>query len=331
MSVFEVRRIALVCAGLAVLSGCGGGGSSSPQYRIGPASPEGRWTETPVPVMEAGPASVRAAGIVGGSDVLVATSVHEETGVGARRIHDMECSALECMKERTVFEEAGDALAGAANVDIDVGDAGWLASAGVTTEDGRFAFVGSSGTDVESWGAWMRYGGFGVVLKRMETSGDLAEFRYGLAIGQLSDVAEGADLSGTWRGRMVGVTETGGFSDGRFEGDARLEYVSTNAVGDGSEDEDVVGRIDAAFTNIVNAVTGASFVDARFSNVPVTLTDVVKTEGGNGGMDVTGKMQFDAGVSGNRIRGSFFGPDRAEAGGVFEQNGMVGGFGATKE
>ncbi|MCY3672891.1 MAG: hypothetical protein OXH14_17665 [Alphaproteobacteria bacterium] len=86
--------------------------------------------------------------------------------------------------------------------------------------------------------------------------------------------------------------------------------------------------------------TGASFPDARFTQVPVRLLDVTKMEieeegelqpGEEPEVEVTARMAFDAGVVGNRIRGGFFGPDRAEITGVFEQNGMVGAFGGTKE
>ncbi len=42
-------------------------------------------------------------------------------------------------------------------------------------------------------------------------------------------------------------------------------------------------------------------------------------------------LSFDAGVRGNRIRGAFFGPERAEIGGVFERNGILGAFGATRD
>ena len=139
---------------------------------------------------------------------------------------------------------------------------------------------------------------------------------------------------------MVGVTEAGGFSAGRLQGVAVLTYRSVEALGDEAEDGDVLGRIDAAFTGIVNVSTGAAFADARFANVPVSLLDVTRTAVDDMGelmpgeepeVDVTARMAFDAGVAGNRIRGGFFGPDRGEVAGVFEQNGIMGAFGAERE
>ena len=63
---------------------------------------------------------------------------------------------------------------------------------------------------------------------------------------------------------------------------------------------------------------GASFADASFVDVPVSLRDVTET------------TVEDAGTAGNRIGGGFFGPDRAEVAGVFERNGIVGAFGAER-
>ena len=38
---------------------------------------------------------------------------------------------------------------------------------------------------------------------------------------------------------------------------------------------------------------------------------------------------FEAGLTGNRIQGGFYGPGHAEAAGIFEQSNIVGAFGAT--
>ena len=102
----------------------------------------------------------------------------------------------------------------------------------------------------------------------------------------------------------------------------------------------VVGRIDAAFTDIVSVSTGEAFADAKFTNTPASLADVTRTEvemeeplppETESEFDVTATMSFDAGVAGSRIRGGFVGPDRAEVAGVFEQNGILGAFGAERE
>ena len=309
---------------LVLLAGCGGGGEgpSRPGSRIGEAGPKPGVPAVGTPGMESGPASVWAAAVVGGADALFATGVHEESGFGARRVRDTECSGLSC--------------SASGSGEIGVGNADGLASAGVVGQTGGIDLV--SDLDAESWGGWMRHGGFGVLLGREGMDSELREVRYGLALGKLTEVAEGQDVRATWRGRMVGVTEAGGFSEGRLRGVAMLTYRSIEALGDESETGDVVGRIDAAFTEIANVSSGASFPDAEFENVPVSLLDVTRTEveaedpqapDAEPEIDVTARMAFDAGVAGNRIRGGFFGPDRAEVAGVFEQNGILGAFGAS--
>ena len=319
--------VLLVCG--AVLSACGGGeGPSRPGSRIGEAGPEPGERTTPLPEDGGRAASVWAASVLGRADALFATSAREESGFGESDVHDTECSGLSC--------------SGWGSDRIGVDDAGPLAGAGVDEHVGVIirGIDVVSGLDAESWGGWMRHAGFGVLLEREGTGAGLREFRYGLAVGELSElteVTEGQDMKPVWRGRMVGVTETGGFAAGRLTGVATLRHDIFGAVHDDSEDGDVVGRIDAEFTEIVNVSTGASFGDARFEDVPVSLRDVTRTpveaegplpEGEEPEVDVTARLAFDAGVAGNRIRGGFFGPGRAEVAGVFEQNGILGAFGA---
>ncbi len=314
----------LVCA--AVLSACGGDeGPSRPGSRIGEAGPEPGAPPVGAPGMERGPASVWAAAALGGADVLFATSAREESGYGDGAFDDTGCSGLSC--------------SGSGGGGIGIGNAGPLASTGVVERIGGIDVVWASDLDAQSRGGWMRHGGFGVLLEREGSGAGLREFRYGLALGGLTEVAEGQDIRATWRGRMVGVTEAGGFSEGCLQGVAVLTYRSVVALGDDAEDGDVVGRIDAAFTDIASVSTGASFPDARFGNVPVSLLDVTRTvvetegplpPGTKPDVDVTASMAFDAGVAGNRIRGGFLGPDRAEVAGVFERNGILGAFGAER-
>ena len=183
-----------------VLSGCGGdGGPSRPGSRIGAPGPE---PGPPVvsPVGPTAPASVWAAAALEGADALFATSVHEESGFGDRAVHDAECSGLSC-------SASGGGGIGIVN-------AGPLAGAGVLERVGGIDFVSGSHVDAESWGGWMLHGGFAVVLDRVGMGAELRELRYGLALGALTEVAEGQETNAVWRGRMVGVTETGGFSDG---------------------------------------------------------------------------------------------------------------------
>jgi len=46
---------------------------------------------------------------------------------------------------------------------------------------------------------------------------------------------------------------------------------------------------------------------------------------------ISGRGTFEAGLSGNRIQGGFYGPGHVEAAGVFEQSNIVGAFGAKRQ
>lgn len=329
---------ALFLAGAMALSGCGGGdgGPSRPGARIAAAGqeleerkagPEPRDRVTGPQDDGAPVASAWAASVLGRADGLFATSVHAERGTGMREVGDVGCSGLGC---------SGSGAIG-------LGNAGPLADARVFARTAHIDLVWGSDLDGESWGGWMRHAGFGVLLERApeaEDIGGVREFRYGLAVGGLTESARGPDMNAVWRGRMVGMAALPAFADERLEGEAELAWRSVGSRGEDAEDGDVVGRIDAAFTGIESVATGASFPDARFPDVPVRLLDVTKTEveAADGmqpdeepGVAVVAKMAFDAGVAGNRIRGGFFGPEGVEAAGVFEHNGMVGAFGATRE
>ena len=74
-------------------------------------------------------------------------------------------------------------------------------------------------------------------------------------------------------------------------------------------------EINASFTNIKNIDKNRSHTvtSIRFDNVPV-FTDGT----------------FEAGLTGNHIQGGFYGPNYAEATGVFEKRNVVGSFGARK-
>ena len=164
---------------LALLAGCGGGGEgpSRPGSRIAEAGPKPGAPAGGTPGIESGQASVMAAAVTGGADALFATGVHEETGFGARQVHDTGCSGLSCS---------------ASDREIGVGNADSLASAGVVGQTDGIDLV--SDLDAESWGGWMRHGGFGVLLEREGMGSELREVRYGLALGKLTEVAEGQDV-----------------------------------------------------------------------------------------------------------------------------------------
>ena len=48
-------------------------------------------------------------------------------------------------------------------------------------------------------------------------------------------------------------------------------------------------------------------------------------------LEVGADGTFSRGQSGARIQGGFYGPDHAEAGGIFEQSDIVGAFGVKRQ
>ena len=102
---------------------------------------------------------------------------------------------------------------------------------------------------------------------------------------------------------MVGMPATGAGRGDRLQGDATLTYSLGNQ------------SLDAAFTNIQNIdrLAAHSVTSVSFTGVPVDR-----------------RGEFQGGITGNQIQGGFYGPDHAEAAGVFEQSNIVGAFGAKK-
>ena len=103
---------------------------------------------------------------------------------------------------------------------------------------------------------------------------------------------------------MVGTPRDGALRGNVLQGDAALTYTLTD------------NSLDAAFTDIRNLDTGAAHSTStlRFDDVPVA------TDG-----------TYEAGLTGNRIQGGFYGPGHAEAAGIVEQSGIVGAFGAKRQ
>ena len=158
------------------------------------------------------------------------------------------------------------------------------------------------GADYTLLGAWMQHSAFQVE--------DLKTVSQGYSIGLRGGIA-GGDLTGTrptggatWLGVMVGTPATGARRGDRLQGVAALNYVFET------------GTLDVAFSSIKNIdrIQDHPTSIVQFSDVPVAA-------GGT----------FEAGFTGNRIQGGFYGPQHAEATGVFEQSNIVGAFGAKRQ
>ena len=173
-----------------------------------------------------------------------------------------------------------------------------LTKNGITVVEGR-----AEDGELEGYGAWMDHATFGVQsAARTTTEGLVLGMRFGRAAGDLTDVRP--NVTATWLGLMVGTPSAGALRGNVLQGDAALTYTLTD------------NSLDAAFTDIRNLDTGAAHSTStlRFDDVPVA----------NDGT-------YEAGLTGNRIQGGFYGPGHAEAAGIIEQSGIVGAFGAKRQ
>ena len=149
--------------------------------------------------------------------------------------------------------------------------------------------------DSRQYGGWMEYSAFGVGVGVFDEGFDaIAPYSYGSASGTNPTV------SGTWSGVMIGADSSTGYV---LQGDAALNVEMGDTAGI---------SLDVAFTNIMNLDTGAALGDMSWSDLAVVV----------GG--------FARGSGANSIKGSFYGPNHEEVGGVFERDFIVGAFGAKR-
>ena len=169
-------------------------------------------------------------------------------------------------------------------------------------------------TDILSYEGWMQYSKFGGQINII-TDGfiqvgqyyrNLTGQRYavGTSIGQLSETNP-VDGNATWEGVMIGgrIGETVDFGD-PVRGDATLTFDFADA------------DLDVAFTNIQslrNVEVPATYPDMTWENLAVR------------------DGRFGGGFDEPTIEGRFYGPNHEEVGGIFQQNRIVGAFGAQRE
>ena len=103
---------------------------------------------------------------------------------------------------------------------------------------------------------------------------------------------------------MVGTPATGNARGDRLQGIAALNY-----------DMDA-GGLDIGFSSIKNLDRGTDH-----STPVVMFNDLAIASDGT----------FQAGATGSRIQGGFYGPGHVEAAGIFEQADIVGAFGAKRQ
>ena len=117
-----------------------------------------------------------------------------------------------------------------------------------------------------------------------------------VSFGAWPETNPGGIGGAVWRGSMVGA-------DGarRIEGDAEIAI-----------DDLAAPDVDIALTGMT-ATGGGEVADMRWEDISVT------------------QGAFEASGANGSIEGRFYGAGHGEAGGVFERNGIVGAFGATRE
>lgn len=144
-------------------------------------------------------------------------------------------------------------------------------------------------------------GNFGVLRYEKTGSGDMSlELTTGFAFGaaQFSNPFGG---TATWAGEVLGFDVTDGDTSGN-----QIAGIATLRIGDLADPQ-----VDVAFTGLENLQTRTAIADMTWSAVP---------------LEAGGFRSEQSGV----IEGQMYGADHSHVGGVFERDGTVGAFGATR-
>ena len=285
------------------IGACVGGGEDGPvsdQERIQQLTGLSAPTETPEAQQE------RSLDIFPRSDSLILTTIHGETDNAEFSTFRQatQCSGTQC----TVTEPltGTEYTIDLPNTPLRHGAATAIGSKhGVTLLSEA---SGHTGADLASLGAWLEDSTFAIQNESQAGEEGTVDVWYGIALGDLT----GAPPTGsaTWLGIMVGTPVTGDARGERLVGDAALTY-DIPSEGDGSGPP-----LDVAFGGIKNIDRGTAHTveSVLFENV-----------------EVGAEGTFDAGFVGSRIQGAFYGPNHAEAAGIFEQQDIVGAFGAHRQ
>ena len=290
----------LAMAAILSLAACGGGGDMNSRPALSPGDIR-ELTGLSAPVETAQAQRARRDDIHSRADSLILSTWHVgvEFPDETRAFRELaECSGPRCelVEPTTGMTDTIDL----GDLSPATGDEEAIGTAhGVTlvSESGRV-----KDSDVTSLGAWMEHGSFALNTQRSVHEDAEIDQVYTIAIGELTD--RPLTGSATWLGIMVGTPTAGEDEGDRLVGTAALNY------------DMAAGGLDAAFSGIKNIDRGTAHdVEAvLFVNLAV-------------GSDGT----FARGQSGGRIQGGFYGPDHAEAAGIFEQSDIVGAFGAKRQ
>ena len=285
------------------LAACVGGGEDGP---VGDSERIRQLTGLSAPVETAEAAQERSLDIFPRADSLILSTIHGETGSTEFPTfrHATQCGGTQC----TVTEPLSGTVdtIELANTPLRHGAATAIGSKhGITLVSESTVHTGA---DLASLGAWLEHGTFAILNERQTGEEDTVDVWYGITVGDLTRTAPTG--SATWLGIMTGTPVIGDARGERLVGDAALSY-EFPPEGDGSGPS-----LDVAFGGIKNIDRGAAHTveTLLFENV-----------------EVGAEGTFGAGFVGSRIQGAFYGPDHAEAAGIFEQQDIVGAFGASRQ
>lgn len=305
MTAFKTAAAAVAISLLAACGGGGGGGGNSSNE--GPSGPNPgpvldqirSLTEAAPPAETAADQDARSPSIVSRADSLLLSNVYAHTSSSDLPTFRLRasCSGTVCrLEERRLGYYDTISLSDLGIVSGNEQPVGTKHGVTLIRDTGQH-----EGVDYRSLGAWMQNAGFSVQVDRETVEGVQINSRIGIVAGDLtgSPPAGGA----TWQGLMVGTPAEGTGRGDRLQGDATLTY---------SLADQTMG---ATFTNIQN-------IDRlrAHSVSTVSFTDVLVKANG----------EFQAGLTGNHIQGGFYGPGHAEVAGIFEQQNIVGAFGAKR-
>ena len=162
--------------------------------------------------------------------------------------------------------------------------------------------------DWRAYGAWMDHSA--AFLSRYGGGDGSAGFFIASSFGSRTEEPLPVDGTATWRGAMVGVDVV---TADRYAGSANL----TATFGEGQ-------RMDVSFTGIANVETGVAREDILFSDLAaVGLYDSGRFFGHSGHDDFDRAPVY--------LDGQLYGPDHAEASGVFGHHELIGAFAARKQ
>ena len=148
-----------------------------------------------------------------------------------------------------------------------------------------------------TYAGWLDESAFGVQIIRLQDSQSTAVLGAGFSFGNDSGGNPAGTGSATWSGIMVGSPKN---NQNIIQGDASIDI-----------DNLANPNVDVQFANIKNLNTGADVAAMSWDDIAISNGTFTSSTGGT-------------------IRGTFYGDEYQEVGGIFDRSSIVGGFGARR-